>query len=257
MPIRRLVACLMAAALLLLSGAAEAKTYPPLFGTKEIGSNNWNFKKGVVPDWRQMLGRWKGGAPCETNICSSKSWASLVAQVKGAGDPMAQIKAANALMNQKPYIEDQPNWGKSEFWATSYEFLKKSGDCEDYSITKYMLLKEAGIPVENMRIFSVRVRGASAASGMRSGRLSGQQGLGARQPHQIGAGRQPDQARVPAGHVAEREPVVVSPAEQVTARCARMSSFLRRQPPTPARRRPRRRTFVRWLGGGGYLKALL
>ena len=158
MPIRRFVACLIAAALLLFSGAAEAKTYPPLFGTKEIGSNNWNFKKGVVPDWRQMLGRWKGGAPCETNICSSKSWASLVAQVKGAGDPMAQIKAANALMNQKPYIEDQPNWGKSEFWATSYEFLKKSGDCEDYSITKYMLLKEAGIPVENMRIFSVRVR---------------------------------------------------------------------------------------------------
>jgi predicted transglutaminase-like cysteine proteinase len=158
MPIPRFVAWLMIVALLLFSGAAEAKTYPPLFGTKEIGSNNWNFKKGVVPDWRQMLGRWKGGAACETNICSSKSWASLVAQVKGAGDPMAQIKAANALMNQKPYIEDQPNWGKSEFWATGYEFLKKSGDCEDYSITKYMLLKEAGIPIENMRIFSVRVR---------------------------------------------------------------------------------------------------
>jgi predicted transglutaminase-like cysteine proteinase len=158
MPIHRLVACLMAAALLLISGAAEAKTYPPLFGTKEIGSNNWNFKKGVVPDWRQMLGRWKGGAPCETNICSSKSWASLVAQVKGAGDPMAQIKAANALMNAKPYIEDQPNWGKSEFWATSYEFLKKSGDCEDFSIAKYMLLKAAGMPVDNMRIVAVRIR---------------------------------------------------------------------------------------------------
>ncbi|GAB2179446.1 transglutaminase-like cysteine peptidase [Dongia sp. agr-C8] len=159
MPIRRFLACLMtAAALLAFAGAAEAKTYPPLFGAKEIGSNNWNFKKGVVPDWRGMLGRWKDGAPCETKICSSKSWATLVSEVKGAGDVMAQIKAANALMNQKPYIEDQPNWSKSEFWATSYEFLKKSGDCEDYSITKYMLLKEAGVPPENMRIFSVRVR---------------------------------------------------------------------------------------------------
>jgi predicted transglutaminase-like cysteine proteinase len=158
MPFRRFIALLMAAALLAFSSAAEARTYPPLFGTKEIGSNNWNFKKGVVPDWRQMLGRWKNGAPCESNICTSKSWGSLVSQVKGAGDAMAQIKAANSLMNKKPYIEDQPNWGKSEFWATSYEFLKKSGDCEDYSITKYMLLKEAGIPVENMRIFSVRLR---------------------------------------------------------------------------------------------------
>jgi len=140
------------------AGAAEARSYPQLFGAKEIGSNNWKFNKGVVPDWRAMLGRWKSGASCESNICSSKSWAGLVAQVKGAGDPMAQIKAANSLMNQKPYIEDMPNWGKTEYWATAYEFLKKSGDCEDYSITKYMLLKEAGIPVENMRIFSVRLR---------------------------------------------------------------------------------------------------
>lgn len=154
----RLLAGWAAAALLLIGAAAEAKTYPPLFGSKEIGSNNWTFKKGVVPDWRAMLGRWKNGAPCESNICTSKSWASLVAEVKGAGDAMAQIKKANELMNRSKYIEDQPNWGKSEFWATSYEFLKKSGDCEDYSITKYMLLKEAGIPVENMRIFSVRVR---------------------------------------------------------------------------------------------------
>jgi len=158
MPMLRWIACLMLVFIFAFGHEAEAKGYPPLFGAKEIGSANWNFNKGVVPEWKAMLGRWKKGAPCETNICTSKSWAALVSEVKGAGDPMAQIKAANSLMNKKPYIEDSPNWGKNEFWATSYEFLKKSGDCEDYSITKYMLLKEAGIPVENMRIFSVRVR---------------------------------------------------------------------------------------------------
>ncbi|WP_395015376.1 transglutaminase-like cysteine peptidase [Dongia sp.] len=159
MPIRRFLICLIAILqLLVFSGAANAKTYPPLFGSKEIGSNNWNFKKGVVPDWRAMLGRWKNGAPCETKICTSKDWASLVSKVKGAGDPMAQIKTANSLMNKNPYIEDIPNWGKSDFWATSYEFLKKSGDCEDYAISKYMLLNEVGIPTENMRIFTVRIR---------------------------------------------------------------------------------------------------
>lgn len=149
---------LIAVAALVLTGPAEARSYPPLFGTKEIGSANWNFNKGVVPEWKGMIGRWKKGAPCETKICTSKNWASLVSKVKGAGDPMAQIKAANELMNKNPYIEDINNWGKTEFWATSYEYLKKSGDCEDYSIAKYMLLKEAGIPIENMRIFSVRVR---------------------------------------------------------------------------------------------------
>ncbi len=158
MPMCRWFIWMIAAALVACSGTAEARSYPALFGAKEIGSANWTFKKGVVPEWRAMLGRWKDGTPCETKICTSKPWAALVEQVKAAGDPMAQIKTANSLLNQKPYIEDMNNWGKNEFWATSYEYMKKSGDCEDYSIAKYMLLKEAGIPVENMRIFSVRVR---------------------------------------------------------------------------------------------------
>jgi predicted transglutaminase-like cysteine proteinase len=158
MPKHRWIAWLVVAAASAWSGSAEARSYPALFGAKEIGSANWNFKKGVVPEWRAMLGRWKSGAPCETKICTSKPWAALVAEVKAAGDPMAQIQKANFLLNQKPYIEDMNNWGKNEFWATSYEYMKKSGDCEDYSIAKYMLLKEAGIPIENMRIFSVRLR---------------------------------------------------------------------------------------------------
>ena len=75
---QRWIALVIWAAILAFGGAAEAKTYPPLFGAKEIGSNNWNFKKGVVPDWRAMLGRWKDGAPCESNICTTKNWGSLV-----------------------------------------------------------------------------------------------------------------------------------------------------------------------------------
>jgi predicted transglutaminase-like cysteine proteinase len=154
----RRIALALFAAVLAFAGTAEARNYPMLFGTKEIGSANWSFNKGVVVDFKAMLGRWKGGAPCETKTCSAKNWPALVAQVKGAGDAMAQIKAANSLMNQHAYIEDMPNWGKNEYWATSYEFLKKNGDCEDFSIAKYMLLKAAGMPVENMRIFQVRLR---------------------------------------------------------------------------------------------------
>jgi predicted transglutaminase-like cysteine proteinase len=158
---RRWLAALLFGSALGCAGAAEARNYPPLFGAKEIGSANWKFNKGIVVDWKGMLTRWKSGAACETKICTAKSWSGLVAQVKGAGDSMAQIKAANTLMNNPalhPYIEDITNWSKNEYWATGYEFMKKSGDCEDFSIAKYMLLKAAGIPVENMRIFQVRVR---------------------------------------------------------------------------------------------------
>jgi predicted transglutaminase-like cysteine proteinase len=140
---------------------AEARSYPNIFGSKEIASQNWGVKTSAIANWRAMLQRWNNGAPCESGTCTAKPWPALVAKVKAAGDPLAEIKTANTLMNdpaQHPYIEDINNWGKTEYWATPYQFLKKSGDCEDYSIAKYMLLKAAGMPVENMRIVAVRLK---------------------------------------------------------------------------------------------------
>jgi predicted transglutaminase-like cysteine proteinase len=149
---------LLILSLLLGAGPAAARNYPQLFNSSEIVSKSFALKKGPVYNWTGMLQNWKNGAPCETPVCSSKSWAGLVAQVKAAGDPMAQVRAANQLINAHRYIEDMPNWNRSDYWATAFEFLKKNGDCEDFSITKYMLLKAAGYPVENMRVFAVRLR---------------------------------------------------------------------------------------------------
>jgi predicted transglutaminase-like cysteine proteinase len=140
---------------------AEARSYPNIFGSKEIASQNWGVKTSAIANWVAMLQRWDNGKPCESNTCTAKGWDALVAKVKAAGDPMSQIKTANTLMNdprQHPYIEDINNWGKTEYWATAFQFLKKSGDCEDFSIAKYMLLKAAGMPVENMRVVAVRIR---------------------------------------------------------------------------------------------------
>jgi len=143
------------------SPAAYARSYPNIFGSKEIASQNWKVKTSAIINWNAMLQRWQNGAPCETSTCSGKSWAQLVAKVKSAGDDMAMIREANLLMNdpiQHPYLEDIGNWGQSDYWATAFQFLKKSGDCEDYAIAKYMLLKAVGYPIENMRIVAVRIR---------------------------------------------------------------------------------------------------
>jgi predicted transglutaminase-like cysteine proteinase len=158
---RLLAAAFIGTLTLLPAGAAEARSYPNIFGSKEIASQNWGVKTSAIANWVAMLKRWSNGAPCESNTCTSKGWDALVAKVKAAGDPMAQIRTANQLMNdpaQHPYIEDINNWGKTEYWTTAFQFLKKSGDCEDFSIAKYMLLKAAGVPVENMRIVAVRIR---------------------------------------------------------------------------------------------------
>jgi len=158
---RAVCAMILVGAVVSLSPSAQARNYPNIFGSKEIASKNWQVKTGSIVNWNTMLQRWQDGKPCEGSTCTAKSWSQLVAKVKSAGDRMAMIREANRLMNdpvQHPYLLDIDNWGKEDYWATTFQFLKKSGDCEDYAIAKYMVLKAVGYPVENMRVVTVRIR---------------------------------------------------------------------------------------------------
>ncbi len=63
------------------------------------------------------------------------------------------IAAVNAFFNGLPYLEDITHWKQDDYWATPGEFLASNGgDCEDYSIAKFFMLKELGIPSERLRI---------------------------------------------------------------------------------------------------------
>ena len=56
-----------------------------------------------------------------------------------------------------PFFEDQQHWGQLDYWATPAEtYGSHGGDCEDFAIAKYFLLKELGVPVERLRITYVR-----------------------------------------------------------------------------------------------------
>ena len=46
---------------------------------------------------------------------------------------------------------------RNEF-ATLYEFLTERGDCEDYATAKYFMLRDLGIPAEQMRVVVVYER---------------------------------------------------------------------------------------------------
>lgn len=61
----------------------------------------------------------------------------------------------NAFWNRYPYIEDIVNWRKEDYWEAPFEFLAKSGDCEDYAIVKYMTLRKLGVSAKRMRILVV------------------------------------------------------------------------------------------------------
>jgi predicted transglutaminase-like cysteine proteinase len=140
-----------------LDAAADSTTsmYP---GWKAVASKNWDAKPSGIQQWRQMLKRWADGKDCDSDTCSSAGWSAMVAKVTEGGDLVAKVKTANALINKHTYIEDITNWNAAEYWETPYEFLKKSGDTEDFAIAKYFLLKAAGVPVDDMQIIAVRVK---------------------------------------------------------------------------------------------------
>jgi predicted transglutaminase-like cysteine proteinase len=78
-------------------------------------------------------------------------WGDLRAEWRGLSI-MDKLRNVNSLFNQWPYRLDSEVWGVVDYWAAPIEFLRKSGDCEDYAITKYFALKQLGVPAADMRI---------------------------------------------------------------------------------------------------------
>src|SRR5712671_132989 len=71
-------------------------------------------------------------------------------------DLRAKLGRVNAAVNGHPYVPSQRNWGESNHWETPFEFLRKSGQCQDYAVAKYLLLRAAGVPAEQLRVLVLR-----------------------------------------------------------------------------------------------------
>ncbi|MBY6112777.1 transglutaminase-like cysteine peptidase [Halomonas sp. DP1Y21-3] len=86
-------------------------------------------------------------------------WLNLIDRLRGA-DLRTQLRDVNDFFNRKmQWLEDRTIWRQSDYWATPIEALGRgAGDCEDYSIAKYVTLKELGIPISKLRMIYVRAR---------------------------------------------------------------------------------------------------
>lgn len=76
---------------------------------------------------------------------------------------LARLATVNRAVNRVPYVEDRANYGVDDYWASLDEFLTRGGDCEDYAIAKYMLLRRAGVAAGAMRVVVVRDLALSAS----------------------------------------------------------------------------------------------
>jgi len=75
----------------------------------------------------------------------------LLHKLKSASD-IKKLNSVNSWINFIHYKSDMQLYGVRDYWATLYEFVgKNAGDCEDYVIAKYYILKALGIDPHRMK----------------------------------------------------------------------------------------------------------
>jgi predicted transglutaminase-like cysteine proteinase len=99
-------------------------------------------------------------------------WRSMIEQSRDMSE-YEQLEAVNAFFNSSIAFEDDiVSWGVSDYWATPLETLGKGqGDCEDFSIGKYVTLGMLGMPIEKLRITYVRAEMGLQGSGVRQAHM--------------------------------------------------------------------------------------
>jgi predicted transglutaminase-like cysteine proteinase len=144
------------AALLLAAPVALAAPRDGLLRTREMRHNDfsslpkWHAVAQKLPEERKLFGACLASAAA----CPDRAYAAWREAVKAVENaPMAEkLRRINRYVNSWPYRPDRESWGQEEYWATPSEFLKKSGDSEDFAILKYLTLSLAGVPADSMRI---------------------------------------------------------------------------------------------------------
>ncbi len=75
-----------------------------------------------------------------------------------SGTDMEKLEIVNRFFNRRiEFVDDIIHWKKKDYWATPFESLGTGGgDCEDFSIAKYVTLKEIGMDESKLRITYVK-----------------------------------------------------------------------------------------------------
>jgi predicted transglutaminase-like cysteine proteinase len=138
--------CLGAASFLLVTAAT-------------VWSADYGYTRSVTPGLvASLVSRF--GAEARGRI---EAWRDFGRRETGRANTADAVPAAeglqriNSFLNQVPYKDDIVHWRVEDYWATPAETVgSNGGDCEDYAIAKYFLLKELGVPAARLRMVYVR-----------------------------------------------------------------------------------------------------
>ena len=95
------------------------------------------------------------GEPARPRIAE---WKRLAERRREAPLPEQELLVeVNRMLNRVRFVEDTVHWKEIDYWATPAEAVGSNGaDCEDFSIAKYFLLKELGVPTARLRMTYVK-----------------------------------------------------------------------------------------------------
>lgn len=145
------------------SGAPKQGTTPPPTVERLFGSNTVEFRgllQKKMPRWQRVIAAEKRSPTFDGDLSKLmrpslyKDWQKLVANHANTSD-VEKAKAVTVFFNRWQYRYDIDVYKVSDYWATPREFLKNSGDCEDYAITKFYAMIKLGVDPAKMRVVVV------------------------------------------------------------------------------------------------------
>lgn len=85
----------------------------------------------------------------------ARRMASLIAKLP-RGDKRQLLTQVNRYFNGFPHVSDRRAFRVNDIWLSPLGFIQSSGDCEDFAIAKYFVLRLVGFPEESLHVLLVR-----------------------------------------------------------------------------------------------------
>src|SRR4051794_28430 len=117
----------------------------------------WRGLEADIAKEKTLLERCR--ATAETCPAHAVQFLRLIEAVKSRSG-RAQLDEANRAVNAAiRYVSDFAQHGEADRWSAPLAtFATAKGDCEDYAIAKYVALREAGFPRDELQLVLVRDR---------------------------------------------------------------------------------------------------
>ena len=144
------------------TACAASAGAPDFFGVRALGGACAGSPQAdkAIPQWWAMLARHaadNGLNPDRSPMSAPvlRQWRTLLEQCPTMAGDM-KLRTVNGFFNLWPGKKDLESYGQEEHWATPAEFIRNGGgDCEDYSIAKYLTLRRLHWPAEDLWIVLV------------------------------------------------------------------------------------------------------